>query len=257
MDNDFATGYALGADSNGGGNNGNGGGFGWGGDWIWAFLIFALFGWGNGGWGGGFGGGSSSTQGALTRGDLCMDMNFQELANGVRNVNDAVSLGFANLNSTICAQQYDTAGLINSMNMANMQNFNSANIVALQNQNALQAQLSDCCCQTQRAIDGVNYNMATNTNALQVSMANNTRDIIDSQNAGTRAILDYLCQEKISTLQNENQSLRLAASQAAQNQYLVNTLRPIAQPAYITCNPYTGLYGGYQYGNQGCSGCGC
>lgn len=63
--------------------------------------------------------------------------------------------------------------------------------------------------------------MATNTCALQNTMNNNTRDIIDSQNAGTRAILDYLCQDKISNLQNENQALRLAASQSNQNAVLM------------------------------------
>lgn len=98
-------------------------------------------------------------------------------------------------------------------------------------------------------------------------MANSTRDIIDSQTAGTRAILDYLCQEKIADLQSENQSLKLAASQERQNNYLVSQLRPCPQPAYITCNPFTGTYGGYAgYGNaynggcgcnSGCSGCGC
>lgn len=258
MNDDFGIGYALGADSNSGNGGGNGGGFGWGGDWIWAFLIFALFGWGNGGWGGGFGGGGggAATQGALTREQACIDNNFQNLMRETAGISDAVQVGFANLNSTICNQQYDTAQMINGLSTNVLQGFNSANVVALQNQNALQAQLADCCCQTQRAIDGINYNMATNTCAIQTSMANNTRDIIDSQNAGTRAILDYLCQKENANLREENQSLRLAASQAAQNQYLVNTLRPIAQPAYITCNPYTGLYGGYQYGAQnGCGGC--
>lgn len=85
----------------------------------------------------------------------------------------------------------------------------------------LRSGIADCCCTTQRAIDNVNYNMATNTCALQNTMNNNTRDIIDSQNAGTRAILDYLCQDKISTLQNENQALRLAASQSNQNAVLM------------------------------------
>lgn len=88
-------------------------------------------------------------------------------------------------------------------------------------------------------------------------MATNTRDIIESQNAGTRAILDYLCQEKIADLQNENQSLRLAASQQAQNSYLIEQLRPQPSPAYLTCNPYTGqTYGGCGCGyNNGCGGC--
>lgn len=71
MDNDFATGYALGSDSNGG--NCNNGGF-WGGDGWWAIIIFAMiFGWGRGGFGG-FGGGGASTdpglQGLATRADV-------------------------------------------------------------------------------------------------------------------------------------------------------------------------------------------
>lgn len=34
------------------------------------------------------------------------------------------------------------------------------------------------------------------------------------------------------------QSLNLAQSQANQNQYLINQLRPCPTPAYITCNPW-------------------
>ena len=68
------------------------------------------------------------------------------------------------------------------------------------------------------------------------------------QGAGTRAILDYLCQEKISDLQSENQALRLAASQQAQNNYLVSQLGTKAPvPAYVVANPYcncgTAAYG--------------
>ena len=105
--------------------------------------------------------------------------------------------------------------------------------------------------------------MAINTSAIQTSMANNTRDIIDSQNAGTRAILDYLCQEKISDLQNENQALRLAASQSNQNAVLMAAMdanqaelirrlgRDCPSPAFIVPDPNC-CYGM----NYGC-GCGC
>lgn len=234
MDNDFATGYALGADSNNGNNN-NGSGFGWGGDWIWAFLIFALFGWGNGGFGG-FGGANGAAQGALTRADLCQDMNFQNVENGIRGIQQGLCDGFYAQNTNLMQGFHGVDNAVCNLGYQTQSGFN-----------ALANQLSSCCCGTQRAIDGVNYNMA-----------NNTRDIIDSQQAGTRAILDYLCQQEIGNLRSENQALKLAASQEAQNNYLVNTLRPIAQPAYITCNPYTGLYGGYQYGAQGYNnGCGC
>ncbi len=83
-------------------------------------------------------------------------------------------------------------------------------------------------------------------------MCNNTRDIIDNQNANTRSILDFLVNDKIASLQTENQNLKLQASQFAQNQYLVNELRPCAKPAYITCNPYTASYGIGYNNNCGC-----
>lgn len=118
--------------------------------------------------------------------------------------------------------------------------------------------LEYCCCETREAIQGVNYNMAQNTCALQNTMNSNTRDIIDSQNAGTRAILDYLCNEKISSLQAENNDLRRAASQdrqsallttamASQTQQLINAINPAPIPAYQVPNPNT---------YYGC-GCGC
>ena len=129
----------------------------------------------------------------------------------------------------------------------------------------------------------MNYNMATQSNALQNTMNNNTRDILESQNASTRAILDYLCQDKIQTLQNENQSLRLAASQADQNAVLraamdANTAEIIRRtgndcpvPAYVVPNPnccygnpigvgYSGFGNGFGFFNNsgcGCNSCGC
>ena len=79
-----------------------------------------------------------------------------------------------------------------------------------------------------------------------------TRDIIDNQNANSRAVLDFLVNDKLATLQAENQNLKLAASQAAQNQYLVNELRPCAKPAYITCSPFQSAYG---FGLNNSCGC--
>ena len=183
-----------------------------------------------------------------------MDMNFNDLQNGVRSVANDIAVGFANLNSTICNQQYDTARMINASDMSNLQSFNAMNISNLQGFNALQAQLAQCCCDTRAAIADTNYNMAQNTCAITNQIQNSTRDIVDATNAGTRAILDQLCADKISTLETENAALRLSASQSAQNQYLINALRPQPEPAFIVPNPFTGNYGGYGY--NGC-GCGC
>lgn len=266
----------------GGGNNSNG----WGGDGWWVLIIlFALFGgWGNGGFGNG---GGSGTQGAITRSDLCSEFSFNDLQNGVRNINDSVNVGFSNLNSTICHQQYDTAMLINGVTGAVNNGFsslnsticqqqydtanmmNQMNIANMQNANALQNQLANCCCENRAGQLAIQNQIIQQTCALENSMNTNTRDIIDNQNAGTRAILDYLCQEKISDLQNENQSLKLAASQQAQNVLLTNAMTaqtnqiidriaPYPVPAFPVANPYASYgYAGYGYNNSCGCGCGC
>lgn len=261
-------------------NNGNNG---WGGDgaWlIWIVLIFAMF-----GWGGGFGGNGAGLNGTLTRADLCQDMNFGQLENGVRGIqqgicdstfalNNAITSGFAVVNNAVCDLGYTLNTNIMQGNFGLQNAINSAAVANMQGQNAIQTQISDCCCATQRAIDGVNYNMATNTCAITNQMNNNTRDIIDSQNAGTRAILDYLCQDKIATLQAENQSLKLAASQADQNNFIAanqsaqtaEIIRRLGadcpQPAYVVQPPQpvtfpTNCCGGVNYAGYGNNGCGC
>lgn len=195
---------------------------------------FGGFGFGGGGMGGifpwllmsggfnGFGyGGNAAVQGALTRADLCSEFNFNGLENSVRGVQQGICDSTYALNTSILNGFHGVDNAVCQLGYQTQQGFNSTNLALMQGQNALQAQIADCCCGVQRAIDGVNYNMATNTCTLQNTMNNNTRDIIDNQNAGTRAILDYLCQDKISTLQNENQALRLAASQSNQNAVLM------------------------------------
>ena len=232
------TGYA--------GGNGGFGGFGDNGAWwIIILFLFVFCGWGNNGWGGngGMNGGvGSEVQRGFDHSSVVskLDGITQGICDSTYALNNAINTGFSNAELSRCNQQ---AALIQQLN--NM---------------AMQAQ--NCCCETQRAIDGVNYNMAQNTCALQNTMNSNTRDIIDSQNAGTRAILDYLCNEKISNLQAENNDLRRAASQdrqsallttamASQTQQLINAINPAPIPAYQVPNPNT-------YYGCGCNtGCNC
>lgn len=254
-DSDFGMGYAMGADSNN--NCGNGNGL-WGGDGIWAILLFAMiFGWGNGfgGFGGGMGaGGRGCASGCATQADLAAGFNnsavlssLNDLKLGQAGVQQTLCQGFNGVDNAICTLGYQQQAGVN----------------------ALSTQLAQCCCDTQRAIDGVNYNMATQVNALQQAMCTNTRDIIDSQTAGTRAILDFLTQDKIATLTAENQSLKFAASQASQNAFitanqeaqtaeLIRRLgRDCPVPAYVVPNPNC-CYGnvGVSFGGNGC-GCSC
>lgn len=277
-------GYSLAdiAAATGGRNDGYGDGFmGNGAWWIIILFLFVFCGWGNGGFGG-FGGNGAGLQGALTRADLCQDMNFGQMENGIRGiqqglcdgfyaqntnllngfagVQNSLTNGFAGVDNAICTLGYQTQAGINSVNVAGMQNTNAlqqsinANTVAgMQNTNAIQSQLAQCCCDNRAGQKDIEYRMATDTCAVQNTVQNTTRDIIDNNNANTRSILDFLVQDKISTLESENQSLRLAASQSAQNNYLVNQLRPCPVPAYVTCNPWASNYG-VGYNSCGCAG---
>lgn len=242
---------------------------GWGdGGWLWIIVVFALlFGWGNNGFGNGFGNGGGYAATAATQADIQRGFDTQNIVgklDGINNgicslgydqlaqmngINQNVSNGFHGVDNAICNLGYQT-----------QQGFNTTNVALMQGQNALQAQLAQCCCDNREAISQVRFDMAQDTCALQNTMNTNTRDIIESQNAGTRAILDYLCQDKIATLQAENNDLRRAASQDRQNALLttamtaqtnqiINAVNPAPIPAYQVPNP--NVY--YGCGN----GCGC
>ena len=225
-------------------NTGNGNGFGWGGDgawWIVLFLIFAAF----GGWGNGFGfggGGNGVMDGYVLTSD------FANVERKIDSVNQGLCDGF-----------YQQAQLANGTNMAMANGFAQAELsrsnqqaALMQQLNAMQMQAANCCCENRAAIAQVRYDMATQACDTRNTVNTAARDIIDNQNQNSRAILDFLTQSKMRDLESANQELRLAASQAAQNNYLISQLRPCPTPAYITCNPWSGS----SYGGCG-TGCGC
>lgn len=219
-------------------NNGNSG-FG-NGDWsawIIIFLIFALGGWGNNN---GFGrnNGSGATDNYVLASDFATiqrqlsdgfgDLTAQSryiqngICDGFYAMNTSLLNGFAGVNNSIMTNGYETRNAINNVS----------------------SQLAECCCKTQSAIQGVNYNLATNTCALQNTMNMNTRDIVDTVNANYRALHDEIVANRIedknaqiTAQQNEINALRLSASQSAQNAYLLSELKPCPSPSYIVPNP--------------------
>ena len=245
--NDFATGYAVGRDSTNGGY-GNGGMFGNGNDWAW-IVILLLFGWGGrgfGGFGGGFGGGSCGTP-CATQADVRsavdqqtliskLDQQTYGLADSTYAINNAINNGFFGVQSSLC-----------------------------QGFNGISREVADCCCSTKSAIADVKYTIANEGCETRHALFNNTRDIIDNANANSRAILDFLTQDKIATLTAENQSLKFAASQSAQNAFitanqeaqtaeLIRRLgRDCPVPAYVVPNPNCCYNANVTFGN----GCGC
>lgn len=227
--------------------SGNGGGFG-NGDNAWWIILFLIFGWGRNGFGGGNGGIGEN---------YVLATDFATIERKLDSVNAGICDATFALNNTItngfAATQQSLCQGFNGVNTAIFQNgFNTER--GLWN---VSSQISDCCCKTQRGIDSINYNMAINTNGIQQTLCQNTRDIIENQNANYRALHDEIVANRmedkniqIQNQQNEINALRLAASQAKQNSYLINELRPCPVPAYLTCNPFQ------SYSNNGC-GCGC
>ena len=238
------------------GNCGNNGMFG--NDWAWIVLFILFGGWGRGfgGQGGMMGGGcgapcatQADVRAAVDQQTLIskLDQQTYGLADSTYALNNTIVNGFHGVDNAVCNLGYNVqAGF-----------------------NQLGHQISDCCCATQRAIDGVNYNLSTQSCDTRNLIQNVARDITDNANANTRAILDFLTQDKIETLRAENQSLKFAASQQAQNAFitanqdaqtaeLIRRLgRDCPVPAYVVPNPNccygnpvgVGFVGGC--GNQG------
>lgn len=204
------------------GSNGNNGMFG--GEWgglIGLLIVASLFG---GGWGNGFGnrGGSCATQADLSAGfansEIMSDLN--DIILGQSTMQNFINQGFAGLNSSISTLGYQ-----------NQAGFN-----------ALSTQIAQCCCDTRSAISDLKY-----ANEKQ------TCDILASQNAQTRAILDYLTSEKISSLQAENTALKGQLSDDRQADRIINKLSPCPSPAYVVPNPNCC----YQYGVYQMNSCNC
>lgn len=206
-------------------NNGFFGGDGW-----WAIIIFAMiFGWG--GFGGNGFGGNGVQDGYILASDFS---NIERKIDGVNNglcdgfyaMNSSLLNGFSNVQQAISTNGYETRNAIQADTIANMQNAN-----------ALQSQLANCCCENREAIANLNYNLATQSCETKQAIADSTK-----------SILDFLTQDKIATLTAENQSLKLTASQVAQNNYLtnamsaqtaqlINAINPCPVPAYVVPNP--------------------
>ena len=207
--------------------NRNGDGM-WGDGGWWIILLFLFAGWGRG-FGGGFGGGyepipatQADVRAAVDQQTLISKLDNQTygLADSTYALNNSIMSGFHGVDTAICTLGYNVQGGFNT----------------------IAHQISDCCCETGRAIErgfaDTNYNMATQACDTRRAIADSTRDIIDANNAGVRSILDFLTQDKIASLTADNQALKFQASQAAQNAYLVNQLRPCPVPAYTVPNPY-------------------
>lgn len=273
----FAEGYAIGRDSS---NNYNGGFGGFGDNGWWIILLF-MFGWGGFG-GNGWGNNGSSAQSVRDGYVLTSDFanierkidsvadnaanNFcstnQNLATGFGTLTDQLHQGFSNATAQVTQQQFDLQSGINNV----------------------ATQLQSCCCENRQNMSDLKYDLAQQNNGIQTSLLTATNGLQNAFNAGSNAltnavnngfcntnynmatmnnqtlqaidkvgdrVIDYMANREAQALRDENQALRLAASQAAQTNSIVDQLRPAPIPAYTVQNPYA-------YNGCGCNtGCGC
>ena len=169
---------------------------------VWLALL------GNGGiFGGrGYGYGDPAVQGALTRSDLFEGFNNQDVNGQLRGITNGLCDGFYAINNGMKDGFY-----------------------------GVQANIKDCCCTINRNIDAARYDAGKNTYDIT--------NAIHAEGEATRALINQNTiqelRDKLEARDREVMTRDFQLSQFAQNQYLVNEIRPCAKPAYITCSPYT------------------
>lgn len=208
------------------------GGFGGGDSWAWIILLFLFAG---GGFGNGFGGGNNIYP-WMNQADITTN-GFQNAAinTAVSGVQNSITSGFGDVQTALCG---GFAGVNASIT--------NASINSMQNMNALQSQLAQCCCDNRLATAQTQSVVQSEGAATRLAIQNQTQDI-----------LDKLCQQEIDNLKERNSELQtkvlmqnLAASQTAQTaaliadntaqtQYIVNRVAPYPIPAYTVANPVT------------------
>lgn len=223
--------------------------------WIILFLIY-----GNRGYG--YGGGA---EGAANNYVLASD--FATIQRQLSDGFSGVEKGLDTIRNGLCDGFYTEAQLINGVNMNIAQNGYESRLAT----QTLGSQMAQCCCDIREGISGVNYNMATQANGINRAIENGfaqTNYNMASQNCQTLQaidkvgdrVIDYLSNEKMQTLRDENFALRLAASQQAQNAYLVDQLGyhcPVSAyvvqpPQQVTFPTNCGGVASYGYNNCGC-----
>ena len=210
----------------------------------WILLLFILL--GGGGWGGGFGAGNDLYPWMNNSQNINDGFRDQMLNNNVNGIGERVVTGFGDLQTALCGGFAGVTAAVNNGFAQNEIANNARQMADMQQNFALQSQLSQCCCDNRMA--------TVQTQNIVQSEAAATRLAIQQQ---TQEILDKMCQQEIDNLKAQNLALQnqvnmqnLAASQTAQTaaliadntmqtQYIVNRVAPYPVPAYTVANPIT------------------
>ena len=131
---------------------------GWGNGGAWWIIILFLFVFMGGGFWGNRNGDYGQYATAASQQEILFGQQFGQL-------NDRLT----SIGNGICNLGYDVQGNIGQLGKEMALAQNGTNMTIMQTGNSIQAQLADCCCKTQRAIDGVNANLEAKFAALEKS----------------------------------------------------------------------------------------
>ena len=166
---------------------GAGDGFGGGNAFFWVFALLVLM-------GGGFNGFGGNGQQYATRDQVQNGFDTQNMQMQTAGLLNAVTEGTA---STIASSTANASNAINAIKDGNaslIREFGNVETALT----ALSGKQQECCCEILRATDGINYNNAINTAAINATTT-----------AQTQKILDALAQSKIESLQAQVNQLQL------------------------------------------------
>ena len=194
------------------------------------FVWMALF---SGGFGGGglFGGNNVAAQGALTRAELYDGLGRQDIISNI----DALQAELSSFERD-AANKWGDIRYDNLSNIYGLQSAMTGGFYTVNNQlrDNLFAQ-QQCCCQTNQNIDSVKAEAYKNT--CEITTA------IHAEGEATRSLITQntiqALRDKLEDKDRELLAANFQISQNLQNAYLIDTIRPVARPAYITASPYT------------------
>ncbi len=223
--------------------NRNNGSWGDGNGWWILIILFAIFGgWGNGnGWGNN-GGNPGYAGTAATQADIQRGFDTQSIITKLNGLENGLCDGFYTMNTGMLTGMNTLQNSIQQGNFGLQNAIQQDTVANMQNTNALASQLANCCCENREAISQVRYDMATNACAITTAINQAAQNIMQNCNANYRQLHDEMVaiqmagkDEKIAEQAAIIQSLNLAASQQAQNAYLVQQLRNNGCNASLGC----------------------
>lgn len=173
--------------------------------WVLIILFALIFGWGGNGFGRCTDFGQYAT--ATSQTEILLGQQFQNLDNKIDRIGNGIADATFALNNSVKDGNSMVAGRV------------------VDEGRAIQSQIADCCCTTQRNIDSVRFDMS-----------NYTASIRENDNANTQKILDVLAQNKIETLQGRINQLELQQAMCGVVRYPNGMTYNAGTSPFCACN---------------------